>query len=144
MMNVPSPSHHNRQLQGFTVVEVLATLFVLSIFVTVFFQGFMLLESQRIAARQQAKANDIAHAHLLKIPNRPPALTCNTAGVDLTTLGFTIDAETGYTVTLRAYPASGVCDSTFAGSPVRIVSQVRYIVSGSGTESRVAHASFVN
>lgn len=139
-----SASQHNQHLQGFTVVEVLATLFVLTIFVTAFFQGFLLLESQRIAVRQQAKANDIAFAHLLKVADRPPALTCNVAGVDLTTLGYSIDSETGYTVTLRAYPASGVCDSTFAGSPVRIVSQVRYTVSGTGAEGRVAHASFVN
>lgn len=143
-MNKKDVSQHNHQLRGFTVVEVLATLFVLTIFVTAFFQGFMLLESQRIAVRQQTKANDIAYAHLLKVAGRPPALTCDTNGIDLTTLGYTIDTETGYTISLRAYPASGVCDSTFAGSPVRIVSQVRYTVSGTGSESRVAHASFVN
>lgn len=133
----------NSQL-GMTITEVLATLFVLGIFLVVFFQAFLVLESQRIAVTQQAKANDLAHTHLLKVPTRPTALTCNTSGIDLTTLGYTIETTTGYTVSLRAYPASGVCDSTFAGSPVRIVSQVRYTVNKTGTESRVVHASFVN
>lgn len=130
--------------QGTTIVEVLATLFVLGIFLTVFFQGYLVLESQRVAVTQQAKANEIAHTHLLKVTTRPVTLACNTGGVDMTTLGYTIETEPGYTVSLKAYPASGVCNSTFAGSPIRIVSQVVYMVNGLGTESRIVHASFIN
>jgi prepilin-type N-terminal cleavage/methylation domain-containing protein len=56
---------------GFTIVEVIVTMVVLSIFLAGIVQIFLLLESQRINVARQSKANDIAYSYLRKYTVRP-------------------------------------------------------------------------
>lgn len=52
---------------GFTVVEMIVTISVMSIFMLLSFQVYMTNESQRIAVTRHATANDIAGTNLDKI-----------------------------------------------------------------------------
>lgn len=70
---------------GFTIVEVIVTLVVISLFLTLFFQLFLVSQSQRVAVLQRAAANDIAQNNLRKISKKtqiPAAGACDpsTAG----------------------------------------------------------------
>lgn len=72
--------------RGFTVVEMVVALVVLSIFLLLFFQLFMSGEAQRVAVVRYASANDVAMTNLQKIKakSRIPA---GTAACDNTTVG---------------------------------------------------------
>jgi prepilin-type N-terminal cleavage/methylation domain-containing protein len=144
--------------QGFTIVEVIVTLVVLSLFLTGFFQAYLLLESQRINVVRQAKASDIAYVNLGKYPAKPANLSCTptskSTGTILgstksgrTTATYNFVAETDTTLLgttsqeIIAY-APNDCDSTtptaFKGGMVKIVSTVEY----SGNRS-VQHVTYV-
>ncbi len=129
---VHSPEH------GFTIVEVVVTLAVVSLFLIGFFQSYLLLESQRVNVARQAKASDIAYSNLRKVTTRPATLTCDTAGVSVT---FTPES-TGSDIssqTLVAFPTDGCSGTNFADNPVRLVSTVTYGTNG----DQVTHASFI-
>ncbi|MDB5183708.1 MAG: hypothetical protein JWO07_389 [Candidatus Saccharibacteria bacterium] len=66
--------------KGFTLVELIIALFVLTLFITLFFQLFLSNEAQRVAITRRAIANDIAQTNLLKYPSQddiPSSITCN-------------------------------------------------------------------
>lgn len=131
---------------GFTIVEVIVTLIIVSLFLTVFFQSFLLLESQRINVARQAKASDIAYTNLRKFPSKPSTLNCNQTPIVISTATYNFVAESDTTVigantqTVTAYAPNG-CDSTdttkFKNDLVKIVSTVTY-----GSES-ISHVSYV-
>lgn len=149
---------------GFTIIEVLVTLVVTALFLTVFFQAYLVVEAQRLGVARRAKASDMAYSNLRKFTVRPSTLTCDAATMDLTAsdaatktgkllgdetntttssaYGF-IAEPTGGTVSLGAdtkqkvvaYAPQGCSD--FANSPIKIVSTVTY---GGDT---IVHASYV-
>lgn len=149
--------------RGFTVVEMVVALVVLSIFMLLFFQLYMSGESQRVAVVRHASANDIAMTNLQKIsaksriPAGTPACDDTTVGsanpnnliLDPSeTAGSTIDWSGTLVqedISGTALPSSAVqrlaviyprgCDLT---SPVKIISTVTY-----GTET-VTRAAFVD
>lgn len=73
--------HHETQ-GGFTIAEVLVTLGILSLFLMLFFNTYLLSFSQKNATILRAAANDIALSNLRKIAKRsdiPVASRPNTA-----------------------------------------------------------------
>lgn len=158
--------HLDLRTDGFTVVEVIVTLIVLSLFLFAFFQAYLALESQRIGVARQAAASDIAYSNLNKVTSRPSQLTeqlCNdnAAAMDLTSgnpstkpgLDLTAAGNGGYILEptadiqkilggnagqqLRAFAPSGCTD--FDNKPVKIVSTVSFGTNG----DKVVHASYV-
>ena len=138
---------------GLTIIELLVTLVVVGLLLGFFYQGFTLLESQRVGLSKRSLASDIAHANLRKFASRPSALVCTKSEMDLTTPGtksgsslasyFTQEPSGSLgtaTQTVVAFAPDG-CNSnnTYVGSfpVVKIVSTVTY-----GGES-VSHATFV-
>jgi len=143
---------HNRDAEGFTIVEVVITLVIVALFLTGFFQSFLLLESQRVNVARQAKASDIAYSNLRKFTTRPAGLTCDTAGVILgsttqsgasSAYGFNAEATDGLgsdpQQEVRAFPTNGCDPANFAASPVKIESTVIFGIS----REKVTHASYV-
>lgn len=130
---------------GFTIVEVIVTIIVTSLFLIVFFQTILVLESQRVAVAQQAKASDVAYANLYMVTTRATLAgqACTSAivsqGWDLANYGYTLNTPQGYTASLRAYPVSGCGD--YENNPIRVVSTVKYKVNG--TENTVGHAIYI-
>lgn len=159
-------TEHNAS--GFTVVEIVVTLVLTAIFLTLFFQMYMIMEWRRIAVARHATASDIAYSNLRKFVARP-TVTCDAAKMDLTASdasskpGLVLGDETnnptpsayGFVAepssvtqplganvkqTVKAFAPKG-CDTTaFSASPIKVESTVSY---GTNNE-RVTHAIFLN
>lgn len=141
----------NSSSAGFTIIETIVTLIVLSLFLTLFFQAFIVLTSQRVAVARQAAANDIAYTNLRKILSRPA--TCQTSGYKLLSSTNNTDDMTspfrkeaddslgpGRTQSVIAYPTGNCTGTTFADSnPAKIVSTVTFNNGG----VTVTHVSYV-
>lgn len=140
--------------EGFTIVELIVTIVVISMFLTVFLQSYLVMVSQRVKVAKQAEASDIAFTNLNKITTRPPGLVCDTNGytllsstdgVDNASLFFRPEIDktlgSGRTQTVVAYPTASCSD--FTGSPVRIVSTVRFDINSPGGPEEVIHASYI-
>jgi prepilin-type N-terminal cleavage/methylation domain-containing protein len=76
----------NGRQSGFTVAEMIVALVVLSLFMTLFFQLYMVSESQRLSVVRRAAASDIAMTNLKKITNKT-LIPAGTAGCDNVTNG---------------------------------------------------------
>lgn len=149
-----APSHTNGT-EGFTIVETIVTLIVLTIFLTGFFQAYMLMTSQRVKVARQAAASDMAYTNLRKVLSRPAGLTCNasTGHTLLSSTNGTNDTTRIYSAendqmlgefrdqTVVAYPTAGCTD--FATHPVKIVSTVVFDKNKPGGEVRIVHASYI-
>lgn len=59
-----------RMESGFTVIEMVVTLVVLSLFMLLFYQLFMSADSQRLLVIRRAAANDIAQTNIDKITSK--------------------------------------------------------------------------
>lgn len=133
------------QSAGFTVVEIIVTIVVTSLFLMVSLQMILLLESQRAAIAQQAKASDVSYANLAMVTSRaaltgqPCSTTIASQGWDLTEYGYTLNTPSGYTTSLRAYPVSGC--GNYENNPVRVVSTVIYKTNG--VDNTVSHAIYI-
>lgn len=147
---------HKTSLGAFTVVEVVITTAVVSIFILGFSQVYLLVESQRAAIAKRAYASSVAYTNLKKITTRPGGITvaqCNTymdmltnkPGLDLTTIGYVLETDTDVrsvlglnaTQTLLAFAPSGCVNLTT--NAIRVVSTVTFGTQG----DKVTHASFV-
>ena len=148
-------SSHTKGTEGFTIVETIVTLIVLTIFLTGFFQAYMLMTSQRVKVARQAAASDMAYTNLRKVLSRPAGLTCNasTGHTLLSSTNGTNDTTRIYSAesdqmlgelreqTVVAYPTAGCTD--FATHPVKIISTVVFDKNKPGGEVRVIHASYI-
>lgn len=154
---------HKTAQQGFTIVETVVTLVVLSVFLFSLFQTYMVVESQRLSVARQARASDIAYSNLRKVAARPTQLTiqvCNTnaaqmdltaanpsaeTGLDITQYGYALepvasvkqDLGSNATQTLVAYAPAG-CTNLLT-SPIKVVSTVTYGYLG----DKVSHARYI-
>lgn len=156
----------NQTENGFTVVEVVVTLVVMAVFVTLFFQTYLTNVTQQKAVIARSAADDIAVTNLKKITTRNSTLisgnsiTCGSAN-DLTAT----PAGTGSVIDLHTY-ASGTYEESLSGTdlaaypatkqtltilypqgcnppatvPIEVISTVNY---NSGGES-VQHATYIN
>ena len=79
---------------GFTIVEVTVALGILAMFLTIFFQLWLTIESQRVLVLQRAAAHDIASTNLNKYTNKSSINTvgCNSTN-DLTVTANREDAN---------------------------------------------------
>lgn len=154
---------HNQQ--GFTIVEMLVTIIVSSMFIILFFQLYLVLESQRIQVARQAKASDVAYSNLRKMTTRPANLTASLCDNNMDTaanpnaagllLGDQTNTTTGSTYGFFAEPTSVTQSlgasttqelrvfapygcANFTNSPLKIVSTVTF-----GNGDKVTHASFI-
>lgn len=151
-MTLPS---RNKSTRGFTIVETVVTLAVISIFLVGFFQAYILMTSQRVKLARQANASDIAYTNLRKIISRPSGLTCNAAAghVLLSSENGSDDSTRIYrpeddralgekrSQTVIAYPT--VDCANFTNNPVKIVSTVMFDIGSPGGETKVVHASYI-
>lgn len=150
------------QEKGFTIIEVVVTLAVVTLFLSFFFQMYLAMESQRISVARQALASDIAYSNLRKFTVRPN-IPCDAATMDISggTAGKTggnLGDENGSTYsfvaepvdalaglggnvhqTMRAFAPKG-CGAEFATTPLKIEATVTYGTSG----GKVVHASYLN
>lgn len=125
--------------QGFTIVEAIVTLTVVSIFIMGFFQSYLLLESQRVTVARQAIANDIAYSNLRKFTTLPSGINCSDSGTVIPFTQESVDRSSAITNQIvTAYPVSGCNGTLFVGEAVKIESKVIY---DGGKE--VIHASIV-
>jgi|GEM_PF-3034068 len=136
---------------GFTITEILVTLFVISTFLGLFFQAYILMLSQRTAVVRQSKADSIARANLQLVSSAPQVTSssCPADGWDLVSSPYvvqkvtlTTDHErerelgTDSSAQLRMYCTSGLNDAK------RIVSKVTYKVNG--VNRAVVYATIAN
>lgn len=152
-----TPNLPTRNENGFTITETLVTLVIIAIFLTIFFQAYMVMTSQRVKVARQAAASDIAYTNLRKISARPTGLSCqtdgyillaSTNGTDDTTRTFRPETDTSLgarrTQIVRAYPTVGDCTNPndFDNNPVRIESVVTFDDDTPG-KVEVTHASYI-
>lgn len=151
---------YSHSAKGYTIVEVLVTTIIIALFVTGFFQTYLLLESQRVNTLRQAKASDVAYSNLNKYPTKPSTLKCSDAnrasGVIIgdsnsgspTAYGFVKETEisplnaNSSRQVVTAYAPNG-CDipdnpDDFKDGVVKIVSTVTY-----GSNGKVEHVRFI-
>ena len=106
---------------GFTVVEVVVTLVIISLFLTLFFQLFLVSQSQRVAVIQRAAANDIAQSNLRKITAKTQVVDASpSAACDGTTSGGGNPNNLIFSLSLNVNSGSIIAtdDSTnFPGAP---------------------------
>ncbi len=148
----------NSDETGFTVVEVVVTLVITSLFLAFFFQLYLVGESQRVKVSQQTTASNISYANLNKVVSRSFVETNSSAPVacDTTagsvnrnnlsinpsasgsnlTAAITLESATGYGQTVTAFFPRG-CGLNM---PVKIESAVTY----GSPEETVIHATYVN
>ena len=142
---------------GFTIVETIVTLVIMSLFLTLLFQLFLSNERQRLEVAKRATAMDVAESNLSKVNSKSqlPASgtsTCSTANNNdivstpssVTTIPASSQIATG-SVTQSPLPSASTwqlyvvyprsCDASL---PVTIVSTVTY-----GSET-VRRAKFVS
>ena len=148
---------HTEKSNGFTIVEIIVTTVVLSIFLAGFFQAYVLVTTQRVSVARHATASDIAYTNLRKVTARPAGLTCNASsgytllsssnGTDDTLKIFRPENDSTLgsprSQTVVAYPTAGCSGSNFADNPVKIVSTVIFNGNSLGREERIVHASFI-
>lgn len=150
--------------QGFTIVEVVVTLVVVSLFLYTFFQSYLTLESQRINVARQAIASDVAYTNLRKVTSRPAGLTCNAGAMDLMSGDTSLENRGKPGVSLfdppYNYPRESSTDiigklgansqqtlvvyapngcTNFDANPIKVISTVTYGTNG----DKVVHASYV-
>lgn len=153
---------------GFTVVEIVVTLVLTAVFLTLFFQMYMIMEWRRIAVARHATASDIAYSNLRKFVARP-TVTCDAAKMDLTAsdasskpglvlgdetnnptpsaYGFVAEAPaatqslgSNVTQSVRAYAPKGCGTPTFTDTPIKLEATVTY---GNPT-NKVTHVIFLD
>lgn len=145
---------HTTRSSGFTIIETIVTLVVVSLFMAFFFQLYIASESQRLATLRRATASDLAYTNLRKFAIKPAGLTCS-ADMDLSvsstapgtvvsnaTYLFTAETTPGIlgqsvTQTVTAYAPSGC--ATYNSNPAKLISEVGY-----GNGEKVVHAAYVN
>lgn len=83
-----------QESNGFTIVEVIVTLVVVTLFLGFFFQMYISIEYQRMQVARHSLASDVAYTNLRKFVVRPTPsiLPCVAETMDLTS---SPDAKTG-------------------------------------------------
>lgn len=111
---------------GFTIVEMIVALIVMSLFLTMFFQTYSTNESQRLAVARRAAAYDIATTNLNKISTKVGLPACINTASSANNLATN--------ATLAANPSNGgstVATNKSGGSPTWPTAAA---ITGSATE----------
>lgn len=149
--------HKIKSHSGFTIVEVLVSIVVLSIFITSGLQYFRAIELQRTLLTDKGIASDLAYTNLNKFPNLPSTLTTCASSINLETANgggsfnnFTEETTTTYpnlsllgsnvTQSVVAYPVDGCNGTAFNSNVLRVESTVTYT---GGSVKKVAFVQIV-
>lgn len=157
-----------KKAKGFTIVEIIVTLALTTLFLTFFFQLYLAMESQRIGVARRAQASDLAYSNLRKFTSRP-SIPCDAATMDLTAAdgstktglllgdetnmstpsayGFIAEPESGtkslggnVKQSVRAFAPRGCAGTNFTDNPIKLESTLSYGTKG----DKVVHAIYVN
>lgn len=109
---------HRFRDQGFTIVEVVVTLSILSLFLGLFFTMYMTSQSQSRSTIIRAAADDIAQSNLRKIANKN-SIPSSTDVCDNTTAGTANPNNAAINMTLS--PDSATNTDPMAGSEISMV-----------------------
>lgn len=160
--------NHNSGAHGFTIIEVIITLMVTALFLTLFFQMYLAMESQRVGIARRALASDLAYSNLRKFTTRP-TITCDAAKMDLTAAdastktGLLLGDETNVATpsaygflaeppaatsslgrkvqqTVKAYAPQGCSGTAFTDNPIKLESTITY----GPNRDIVVHTTYVN
>lgn len=136
----------NTKQSGFTVVELLTTIIVATLFVATFYQMFVVLVGVNATARSISQANSLAYSNMRRYPT---AASITATGITCASPGTTGNLLNSTGPDLVNYPELGVRSEVVTASfpygcaavydVIKIVSTVTY-----GTNSRVSHATYVN
>lgn len=139
---------NTKQSEGFTVVELLVTIIVAAMFVTMFYQLFVTLVQMNADARRNTQASDLAYSNMRRYPTVvSTGLTC----VDATTITNLIPASgSPTTATDSDYPELGpVTEQVTAQFPygcsvnynlIKLESTVMY----KNNTLTLSHATYIN
>ena len=78
---------YNQTSRGFTIVEAVVTIAVVSIFLGLLFQTYLAAEAQRLSVAKRAAANDITVSNLNKITSKAQLPATGNGACDDTTSG---------------------------------------------------------
>ena len=131
----------NKQ-SGFTIVELLTTIIIATLFVGIFYQLYVVLVTVNANARNVSQASNIAYSNMRRYPTTASTgLTCSTSSTNLISTS---------NVTNTTYPELGPISETVTASfpygctaiydVIKLVSTVTYGSSG----YKVSYATFVN
>lgn len=132
---------HIRNARGFSMVEVIVTVSITTLFIVAAVQLFLAIEFGRIMALRQSVAYGIALTNLQKFSSRSSITATCSAEIPLaltneSSASLDIDKPiynpalsqlpTPVTQTVKAYPVEGCNGTAFVSSILRIVSSVTY------------------
>lgn len=140
--------NNEEQSAGFTIVELLITIIVAALFVTMFYQMFVVLVQMNADARRNTQASDLAYSNMRRYPT---VVSTGLACVDSTTITSLIPAGGSPTTAIDpVYPELGpVAEQVTAQFPygcsvnynlIKLVSTVKY---NNGTAT-LSHATYIN
>lgn len=127
---------------GFTVVELLVTILVTAIFITIFFQSYNTLIQVNADTRTNAQARDLAYTNLRRYPTI--ASTGKTCSVSSQNLSNTVN------VTVHNYPQLGKVseevkiDFPYSCTTGDGIAKITSIVKYKNNSITVSHVTYVN
>lgn len=128
----------NEKQAGFTVVELLVTILVASLFIGMFYQLYTAMVQLNATARRDAQANDLAFSNLRRYPTgSSTGVTCpggSPVVVLETTVGDSSYPELGSVTEKITASCSGSADT------VLVLSEVLY----SNSAAKATYATYVN
>lgn len=137
---------NSTQQSGFTIVELLVTIIVAALFISVFYNMFLILVGINSNARNVAQASDLAYANMRRYPTAATVtgtgITCASPGGSgnlLSTTGTDSNYPELGTVT-ETVTASYPYGCTAVYDVIKLVSVVTY---GSNS-TKVSYATYVN
>ncbi len=131
--------------EGFTVVELTATIIVAAMFATMFYQLFVTIVQVGSSVRRDAGASDIAYSYLRryqKASDIGSTPTCNSSVPATTVVPATNGNEPGvgdYTVSVNAYAPYPICSTN--NDIIKVEAVVTYKNDGN---RKVTHATYIN
>lgn len=147
-MNRPLRTREPSAEKGFTLIEIIVTLAVVSVFIFGIIQIFILLDSQRMNVARQAKSSDLAYSYLRNYNTRPadPAnpsllLPCRTTDQTLVS-NRDVTSEVGggaARLTITASAPEGCSGTDFAKGVIKIEAVITY-----NGNREVRHATYIN
>jgi prepilin-type N-terminal cleavage/methylation domain-containing protein len=141
----------NTQQSGFTVVELLVTIIVASLFIAVFYNLFLILVGVNSSSRNVSQASDLAYSNMRRYPTAASTgLNCATTTAQPNGVSYLMGSATPTAAVDSDYPELGSITETVAASypygcaavydVVKLVSVVTY---GSNS-TKVSYATYVN
>lgn len=127
--------------KGFTIVEVLVTVIIVTLFVATFFQTYIVMETQRINVSRQAIASDVALSALKLITTPNSSWDCaSSAPIRNETLNTSPSIGEGSKLEVFVSGPNG-CTGTgnkdYVGGVVKVESKVTY------SGGVITHATYV-